>query len=163
MHDQSATLHDITRLLAVIDTRLPAPVVATLRPPASAESIAQIEHLLGAALPSGLHQLLRWHDGQEWNAALRESDNRRLLSVGEIVDALKFFLDPEEEFLEPWGRYWLPFLTNDSGDYVVVDASPEGKAEVIAYWHDWEDRSVEYSSMVEWAAGLIDELGEGEV
>jgi cell wall assembly regulator SMI1 len=61
--------------------------------------------------------------------------------------------------MEPGGRYWLPFLTNDSGDYVVIDASPQGSGELISYWHDWEDRSVEHKSMADWAAGLIEELG----
>jgi cell wall assembly regulator SMI1 len=158
MQEQSAAHQDITRLLAAIDQCLPPQVLTTLRPAASTESIAQIEQLLGVALPDGVRQLLAWHDGQEWNAALRDSDNRRLLSAGEIIEALKFFHDPEEEFLEPWGRYWLPFLTNDSGDYVVVDASPAGSGELIAYWHDWDDRSVEHKSMAAWAQGLIEEL-----
>ncbi len=29
---------------------------------------------------------------------------------------------------------------------------------LIAYWHDRDDRSVQYRSLHEWAAGLADEL-----
>ncbi|MCQ2999933.1 SMI1/KNR4 family protein [Pseudomonas syringae] len=149
-----------TECLATIEKLLPPDSLATLRPPASETSIQQIEQLLGAPLPLGLRQLLLWHDGQEWNAELRESDNRRLLAASEIMDALKFFLDPEEEFCEPWERYWVPFLTNDSGDYVVVDASPSGTGELIHYWHDWDDRSIAYPSLNEWAQGLKEELSQ---
>ncbi|MDO7896833.1 SMI1/KNR4 family protein [Pseudomonas citrulli] len=158
MHEQPdpQRLHE---LLALIDQRVTPEVATTLRPPAAHADITRIEQILGAPLPSSLSQLLLWHDGQAWNAPLRESDNRRLLAASEIVEALEFFLDPDEEFLEPWGRYWVPFLTNDSGDYVVIDASPTGSGELLEYWHDWENRDVLHHSLVEWVVGFVEELG----
>lgn len=158
MHEQPET-HRIHELLTLVDLGVAPQVAATFRPPATHADITRIEQTLGAPLPPSLAQLLLWHDGQEWNAPLRDSDNRRLLAAHEIVEVMTFFLDPEEEFLEPWGRYWVPFLTNDSGDYVVVDASPTGSGELIAYWHDWENRDVEHSSLLEWVAEWVQEIG----
>lgn len=150
--------HAFSELLTEIEQLLEPEIVTTLCPPASERDFLPLEQKLGAPLPMCLRQLLLWHDGQGWNSPLRESDNRRLLTVSEISDALDFFLDPEEDFCQPWGRYWVPFLTNDSGDYVVVDASPMSTGALIAYWHDWDNRPVVDESLPQWAAGLKEEL-----
>lgn len=148
-----------TDLLMEIDRQAPAAVAATFRPPADDAAIARIEQRLGHPMPQNLRQLLQWHDGQAWNSLLRESDNRRLLSVDEILETLSFFLDGKEDFMGPWEPHWTPVLTNDAGDYVVIDTPPTGDGALLAYWHDDENGGPEYPSLDAWAVGLVDELG----
>jgi cell wall assembly regulator SMI1 len=158
MNQRQETQQSFDELLGAIDELSPSKVAATFQPPVDDQLIFRIEQLLGISMPDNLRKLLKWHNGQDWNAPLREGDNRRLLSAGEIIETLAFFQSPDEDFLGPWGRFWIPFLTNDAGDYVVVDASPGCNEKLINYWHDWEDRSIAYQSLSEWAAGLIYEF-----
>ena len=149
------SLARIHELFKEIDKLASAETAQAFMSPANGASVALIEQALQSSLPRELHALLAWHDGQEWNTALRPSDNRRLMSALEIVETIGFFLDPNEEFLEPWGRFWVPFLTNDSGDYIVIEPD---SGELLHYWHDSESRRVAYPSFLVWLEGLAAEL-----
>lgn len=111
----------------------------------------------GKALPSELETLLKWHNGQEWNSLLSKEDNRRLMTASEIINAWQFFNDPMSDFMEPWSTSWVPILTNDSGDYIVYETEGKNAGKLLAYWHDWENRSVQNESVLVWAQGLLKE------
>ncbi|ANF97130.1 SMI1/KNR4 family protein [Paenibacillus bovis] len=48
-----------------------------------------------------------------------------------------------------WSPAWIPIATNGAGDYLCVDTDPDvggTYGQVLYYWHDWENRSVEAES-----------------
>lgn len=146
-------------VLARLDTALPPQVCATLRPPARAEDLAALAALLpeGARLPADLQALLAWHDGQSWNAPLSTKNNRRLLSAGEIRSELAYFSDPRSDVMAPWSASWLPVLTNDAGDFVVLETVGPQAGFLRLYWHDDPSRSVAHPSLLKWAEALLGE------
>jgi cell wall assembly regulator SMI1 len=101
-------------ILAKIDKAVPPDVARSLNPGACNEDLALLEKSVvsGRPLPSDLATLLQWHNGQEWNSLLSPENNRRLLTVPEIIEHWSFFKDPMSDFLEPWRESWIPILTN---------------------------------------------------
>src|SRR5262245_3802543 len=91
-------------LLARLEHALPQNVMETLLPGASDQELSRLQQtvLKGKPVPWDLALLLRWHNGQKWNAPLSNNDNRRLLSIAEIIDEWSFFKDPKSDFMEPW-------------------------------------------------------------
>lgn len=56
-----------------------------------------------------------------------------------------------------WRRGWVPFLSNGAGDHLCLDVDAEGggsPGQLVAFWHDWERRSIEHSSIESWLASL---------
>jgi cell wall assembly regulator SMI1 len=147
------------QMLTALNRVLPAEVKATLRPPAAPQDLAALGSFSQAswAVPGDLLTLLQWHDGQEWNAQLSKKDNRRLLSIPEIIDQLSFFADPGSDFMAPWANSWIPILTNDSGDFLVLETAGEQQGALLHYWHDEPSRSVKFRSLSEWAERLLQE------
>src|SRR5262245_31112603 len=151
---------ELVRLLAELDAAVPVEVSESLLPGASDEALQQLSRtgLQGRPLPADLAALLRWHNGQEWNAELSPKNNRRLLTVVEIIQEWSFFNDSSNDYLEPRSPSWVPILTNDSGDSVVYETDGPRSGVLIAYWHDDPDRPLEYASLRDWAATLLGEL-----
>ena len=115
-------------------------------------SEAQIEGLRNAVLcrsgqtvPNEVLVWFRWHNGQSRDSGL-SFDDGRLLSIDESLAAWDFFLDSNNEFLEPYEESWLPIQSNDHSDYLVYDLRT---GHLISYWHDDERRNVEYQSLEE--------------
>lgn len=150
-------MNALNAMLARLDARLPSDVLATLAAPAPADDLRALTDTLPglAALPADLLSLFTWHDGQAWNSRLNPNDNRRLLSVKEIIEERAFFADPMSDFLEPWSHSWVPILTNDSGDFVVYETAGESAGQLIHYWHDDPARRQAYASLVDWAQELL--------
>ncbi|QDT78549.1 SMI1 / KNR4 family protein [Gimesia maris] len=120
--------------------------------PASNE---QIQHLADEVikkssriLPDDLRTLFLWHNGQAVAQSLSSNDDRRLLSIRESLKEWNYFLNSNNEFLEPFKPNWLPILTNGRSDYLVYDLD---SGNLIAYWHDEIDRDIEFLSLIEWA------------
>ena len=150
---------EISAVLVRLEQVLPAEVKLTLRKPAPTEDLAARAGAVGGAgqLPADLVALVTWHDGQEWNSPLSRKDNRRLLSVREILDEHSFFGDPMSDFLMPWSTSWIPVLTNDAGDFLVYETQGPLAGALLHYWHDDPSRSVAHPSLIHWAEGLLRE------
>lgn len=155
---------ELSVILAELEEVLPADVRATLRPPARPSDLAALAASIPEAgqLPADLRALLTWHDGQSWNSPLSRKNNCRLLSASEVVNECLFFADPMSDFVEPWNASWLPVLTNDSGDFVVYETADLSKGKLLRYWHDNQSRSVAYSSLLQWATGLLREYEQSD-
>ena len=144
----------LSSALVALQAVLPSNIVNTLRPPVAPCDLAELEAAFAGEVPAEVSALLTWHDGQEWNSPLSPDDNRRLLSCREIVETLSFFADPNEDYLRPWKQSWIPLLTNDSGDYVVIETTGEAAGSLLTYWHDDESRRQVESSLMQWVQGL---------
>jgi cell wall assembly regulator SMI1 len=104
----------------------------------------------GKPVPEDLVTWFEWHDGQEGHASVSPSDNRKLMSIDEVIDAHAFLNDPSEE-VEGWKASWVPILANGAGDHVVYETATKGRGSLIGYWHADEDRDVEAKSLLAWA------------
>ena len=160
--DQAEPSVQLQVLLEKLDRALSSNVRATLRAPASAVSLDVLAGTFALGLPTEIQLLLKWHDGQEWNAPLSGKNNRRLMPASEIAEQIMFFSDPEEDFLEPWELSWIPILTNDSGDFVVYQTQGPQPGALSVYWHDDEMRGVVYPSLKNWVQELLNEYTGAE-
>jgi len=97
--------------------------------------------------PQELEKLYKWHNGQVGFYSLNQDDNRTFLPLEEVVEAWKFLSDPMEDIQEPWSKSWIPILYNGSGDYLVYETRGNNKGALLGYWHDDEDRNVEYENL----------------
>src|SRR4029077_6367440 len=95
--------------------------LAGLRPGASAVLLAALEKQLGGPLPLELRLLLSWHNGQSEDFAGKFEEDWQLMSSDAIAAATKELAT--EAATTGWQKAWLPFLDNDAGDYLVLDAS----------------------------------------
>jgi hypothetical protein len=153
---------ELTRLLKNIESLMPENILKTFNPPATDEMLAGLEVLTvdGLTLTDDIRTLLRWRNGQKWNSPLSVNSNYRFLSAEEIAETLKFYNDPDEDFLRPWNASWFPVLTSDSSNYLVLETSGEDCGKLIRYWHDYEDRSVYCSGLVTFIRELVDEYAD---
>ncbi|MCJ8313914.1 MAG: SMI1/KNR4 family protein [Saccharospirillaceae bacterium] len=152
-------MEKLTDLLEEIEGCLQEKIVDTFYPAVVEEDIMKIVSLLnGEKFPVELLAVLKWHNGQVWNSEFSPENNRRLMSSKEIIETISFYIDPMSDFLEPWDKSWIPILTNDSSDYLVYVTKGIDKGKLIGYWHNDEDRIVEYKSLNEWANELILEI-----
>src|SRR5690349_19897746 len=76
------------------------------------------------------------------------------MSVSQALSAWKFLSNPKSEISKPWSNTWLPIFTNGAGDYLVYESGGKKPGALIEYWHADEDRDVEFSSLLDWAADL---------
>ena len=108
----------------------------------------KVNEIAGILLPEPLAIWFGWHNGQSTTDSLLPEENWNLLNIEDSLQAWNYFLDPHNEFLEPYERDWLPLLSNGSSDYLVYDLKT---GSLILYWHDDPERSIEYASLSEWA------------
>lgn len=136
-----------------------APEVAGgLRAGASEQELALLRRTIFGQqpIPEDLEAFFRWHDGQKGYRSLSPMDNRMLLSIEDALNAWNFLSDPTEDIQQPWEASWLPILANGAGDYLVYVASGSTKGALLAYWHDAEDRRVEFPSLEAWARAVVE-------
>jgi len=84
--------------------------------------------------------------------------------VAEKKEMLDGMIDSEFDGTGWWRRGWVPFLANGGGDFLCVDVSAEDGGEpgqLVAFWHDWEDRSVKFPSFEAWVRELADSMETG--
>lgn len=127
----------------------------TLRPGATPAEI----NAIGANLPDDLRMLLAWHNGQgnEFAGALVQS--WMLMGAGQI-QAAKNTLDAGDP-ATGWRPDWVPFLDDDAGNYVCVDASQPG-APVREYWAGNAEHPVVAPSLGQWLEEFVAAVERGE-
>lgn len=120
-------------------TELHPPLYTVVRKPrcvpgkTEASSLAEVEAVLGAALPAELHEL--------YASGVEEIGDVRLLPIDEVLRVRSWFVELEEspQFWEQFVRYvgppgavrtvlwhpmWVPFGNNDMADSLCVDLAP---------------------------------------
>ncbi len=118
-------------------------------------------------LPEDFRAFYKWRNGQNINYFKSIQENRIFLPLSEISET-KDMLDGMigYDFEDPkwWRSSWIPFLSNGGGDYLCLDLLAEDggqPGQVFSYWHDWEDRSIEYNSFQMWLSDLADSMENG--
>lgn len=138
---------------------------ATLRPGVSADQLDEVERRFGLRLPEAFRQLYQWRDGQDGYDSLQH--NRMLMPLENAVSAKEMLDDmigADFEAPEWWRREWIPFLENGAGDHLVVDfLGIDGgqPGQIVAFWHDWENRSVKHPSFEAWLRDLVESMENG--
>ncbi|WP_322906115.1 SMI1/KNR4 family protein [Paenibacillus campi] len=133
-----------------------------LRHGAKQDDFAELEKRLNVQVPDQLREWYRVHDGQddrlETMPLLR---NLTFSAIDKIIETWTFLQEEydsdgaeaeNESAIKPvlWNPAWIPIATNGSGDYVCVDTDPaeEGTyGQILYFWHDWNNRSVEAESL----------------
>lgn len=124
-----------------------------------------VESTLGVRLPEEMKSLYSIHNGQVWNTGGNAFVRNLTLSpTFEIIENWKFLqeeFDPDDELelenedeIKPllWNSKWIPIAENGGGDYVCIDTDPAESGtvgQILYFWHDWGDRSVEAKSLFE--------------
>src|ERR1043165_540410 len=93
--------------------------VKGLRPGATVAELTHLEKDLGKPPPVELRELLTWHNGQANDGIGYFEQHWRLMGIDGIVAAKKE-LDAEPP--RGWQKVWIPFLDDDVGDYLCLDA-----------------------------------------
>jgi cell wall assembly regulator SMI1 len=121
----------------------------------------------GIELPESFRLLYAWRNGQSSDCFESFQQNQMFLSLENVAHS-KEILDGMigYDFEDPrwWRIGWIPFLANGGGDYLCLDLDVEAGAKagrLIAFWHDWEDRSVKYASIDDWLCVLVQSMEGG--
>jgi cell wall assembly regulator SMI1 len=140
---------------------------ASLRPGATDASLDAFEARFSLRLPGPFRAFYRWRDGQKPDCSASFQNHRMFSSLDQVAET-KDMLDGMigSDFEDPrwWQRGWVPFLANGGGDYLCLDVTAVGGGEpgqLIAFWHDWEDRSVKFPSFEAWLRQLADSMEAG--
>jgi cell wall assembly regulator SMI1 len=128
---------------------------AGLRPGASAAECAALGDSLGHPLPGELHALLAWHNGQDPDVPGGFEESWRLMSADQIATA-KVDLDAAADPV--WQATWIPFLENDRGDCLCLDAA----GPVRAFWGGQTAARVEAASLSEWIMRFLGNVQAGK-
>ena len=132
---------------------------------ASEKELQLIEDKLGVTLPEEIKSIYRVHNGQVWKPGVNPFvRNLTLSTTSEIINNWSFLqeeFNPDDD-LEPdynkeikpflWNSKWIPIAVNGGGDYLCVDTDPSEAGvvgQVLYFWHDWGDRSVEAINVFE--------------
>lgn len=95
-----------------------------LLPGASRAELDFLRKSIAPPLPEELRTLLAWHNGQSADFIGGFEANWQLMSTRTIAVETMLLLDPEAQ--SGWERSWIPFLNDDAGNYVCIDASQAG-------------------------------------
>jgi cell wall assembly regulator SMI1 len=130
-----------------------------LQPGAPVAELNALGKSLGQPVPDGLRTLLGWHNGQGEEYVGYFENHWLLMSTG-MISAAKQELDGGA--VDGWKREWIPFLDDDGGDYLVLDA---GKKEppVLAFYLDKEEPAkVVAPSLEAWIKEFVTAVEAGE-
>jgi cell wall assembly regulator SMI1 len=128
-----------------------------LRPGATAAECDALATDLGKALPEELRALLMWHNGQNPDVPGAFEQGWILMSTDEIAEAKKELDDHPHE---GWHSHFLPFLGDDNGDYLCLDASSPG-CPVLECWRGRADHPVVAPSLSAWLEAFVTALERG--
>jgi cell wall assembly regulator SMI1 len=162
---------DMEKLIARLDRWLkehrPA-YYAELQPGLSGPRLREFQREVGFRMPNAFKELYAWRNGQDPRCSTALQHNRMFMSIEDVLDTHRLL----NELLEGgefdgelwWCPRWVPFLDNGSGDHQCIDmggafAGVEGQ--VINFWHDWESRNIEYSSLEKWLETFVASLEAG--
>jgi cell wall assembly regulator SMI1 len=129
-----------------------------LRPGASPAELDALQNELAIPLPADLRTLLAWHNGQnpDFLGAFAQSWN--LMGTRLIAEAKKE-LDADGADLG-WQKAWVPFLEDDSGDFVVVDTG-QPSAPVREVWQGQKEHPVAAPSLAVWLDQFVRDVEQG--
>jgi cell wall assembly regulator SMI1 len=140
---------------------------AKLQPGVTELALTEFEKQFQLTLPYSFRSLYAWRNGQRADCFDSFQENRMFSSVDEITET-KALLDSMigSDFDDPkwWRRGWVPFLSNGSGDHLCLDLVAEDggtPGQVIAFWHDWKDRSIKFASLDGWLERLVESMESG--
>lgn len=138
-----------------------------LQPGVTDAAMDAFEVRFSLRLPEPFRAFYGWRNGQEPTCSASFQNNRMFSSLEEIA-ATKEMLDGMigSDFEDPrwWRRGWVPFLANGGGDHLCLDVAAEDGGEpgqLVAFWHDWEDRSMKFPSFEAWLRQLADSMEAG--
>jgi cell wall assembly regulator SMI1 len=133
---------------------------------ATPAELKELEEHVGKTLPEALKVFLAWK-GESRGRLVR---NFGTMSVEQILgerQGLNDLLDAEDgDFDLPswWRKDWVPFLENGAGDFRCVDlggAFGGVPGQVLEYWHDYDNRTIQYPSFVTWLSVFVETLEAG--
>ena len=127
-------------------------------PGATAAELAQLERGLAHQIPSELRELLTWHNGQEDKFIGYFEQHWRLMGTDSIV-AGKKELDAEPP--PGWQKAWIPFLDDDGGDYLCLDAS-DAPALVRGFYVGNDQHEIVAPSFAAWLADFVEHIEKGQ-
>lgn len=138
-----------------------------LQPGVTDDLLTAFEQRFSLKLPTDFRALYRWRNGQAANEFGSFQHNRMFSALEEIADT-KEMLDEMigADFKDPkwWRCGWVPFLSNGGGDHLCLDLITEdgsNPGQLIAFWHDWEERSIEYPNFTVWLTELVQSMEDG--
>jgi cell wall assembly regulator SMI1 len=135
-----------------------------LQPGATAADLAAFETRFDLQLPADFKTLYTWRNGQPNARSESLHDNWMFAAIDDIADT-KAMLDEmiDVDFDDPqwWRRGWVPFLSNGGGDWLCLDLTAESggqPGQLLIFWHDDGDRSLEYASLGAWLQNLVESM-----
>jgi len=153
--------NDIPDLLRRLDTWLKKhrPRYATaLGPGANAAQLSSLEAALKLPVPVPLRHLLTWHNGQRSGFVGGFEQGWLLMGSQSIADA-KHNLDSDAA-ATGWQPSWIPFLDNDGGDYLCLDAT-KPECPVRAFFLGNKKHDAVAPSLASWLADFVTNVEKG--
>jgi cell wall assembly regulator SMI1 len=127
-----------------------------LRKPATPAELDALQKELAQPLPDELRTLLSWHNGQGPDEPGAFEGSYRLLGTGEVA-AEKKTLDGGSD---GWQKTYIPFLEDDRGDCLFVDAAKPG-GPVCEHWAGKKEKPEAAASLTAWFAQFLKDLEAG--
>lgn len=156
----------ITRLDRWLVTNRPE-YYAQLRPGVTDVELDSVEARFGLSLPVSFRHLYQWRDGQDGYDSIQH--NRMFMPLESVISTKELndgFIGNDFPTLEWWRREWVPFLENGAGDCLVIDLlgiNGGRPGQVVTFWHDWDNRAVEFPSLDAWLQDLVESMESGEL
>jgi cell wall assembly regulator SMI1 len=113
---------------------------------------------LGHALPDELRVWLAWHNGQDPDVVGAFESNWSLLSTKQIADVKK---ELDAEASPNWHAAWIPFLGDDDGNYVCIDARQPGFP-VRECWPSTSEHAIIAPSLTAWLTDVLAAMERGD-
>lgn len=163
-----------TRIEQVLEQQVPE-TARTLAPPATDQEIAQLEEVLGLALPEDFIESLRVHNGQNDSSRCHTFIIEGLLaSAAQIAETWRMLTELDDGFRqretnwdthghgEWWNRKWVPFTIGD-GDCLCINLNPQASiGEILCHVHDSCHEPGIAVSYAAWLQELAQRLENGE-
>lgn len=156
----------VRRLEAVLRRQRPGYLKA-LNPGVSPQALNKLQREVGTPLPAMFRALYCWRNGADPDDAEPFLGNNQWIPLDDVRsersennEMLGYDFDRENW----WHERWIPFLTNGSGDSVCVDLEGTfggAPGQIVQFWHDDEQRSIDFPSMQAWLAFTVETLEAG--
>jgi cell wall assembly regulator SMI1 len=130
----------------------------SLEPGASPAEVDAVQAELGFRLPEELRTLVGWHNGQGEDFGHFER-NWDLMSLRQIADT-KSDMDAADRSESGWNSAWVPFLSDDAGDYLVLDTGRPERP-VREYGPGRPEHPAVADSLADWLERFVGEVEKG--
>ena len=124
---------------------------------ADAKQFGELEKSVGKPLPSELRTLLSWRNGQGEEYVGYFIDHWIFMDTDRIALAKEELDATGGEY--GWSNDWLPFLDDDGGNYMVLDASKK-RAPLLIFWMGEKAEKVA-PSLEAWLTKFVTDLEAG--